>query len=91
MTYPVQSISSTPTELVAGLSLANGNYTLQNVGDAPLFLAQKATTQTDEQLRTAGGHVMNPGQVLVASVASDLLYAWCGEGSVSRIVVSTAV
>ena len=101
-TRPAHTITATPTDLVAALTLAAGNYTLQNIGEEPIWFSQKNAAVGDlDVLKTEGGNLMaaafggesrrpdSPNTATI-SVAGDLVYVWTGRGT-SRLAVSDAV
>ena len=102
MTHAAQTITDTPTDMVAALTLTAGNYTLQNIGEEPIWFSQKDAAVGDlDLLKTEGGHLLaapysgqnrprgGPGTATI-SVAGDLAYAWTTAGT-SRLAVSDAV
>lgn len=102
MTHPAQTITDTPTDLVAALTLTAGNYTLQNIGEEPIWFSQKDAAVGDlDVLKTEGGHLLaapasgqnrprgGPNTATI-SVAGDLAYVWTDIGT-SRLVASDAV
>ena len=96
MTYPSVEVTSTPVDLVATLTLPDGNYTIQNIGVNTMFFAQKDTATAEATLKDDEGHLLSPlfrvsrsdGRM---SVAGDLSYVWCNDGKTSRVVVSDAI
>lgn len=100
MTHPPFNVGSAPTEIVASLSLADGAYTLQNVGSETIFFSQKDAAPTDPMnLIAEGGHFLSavlPGRdperggsnSVSVTIAGDVCYVWARIGS--RLVVSSA-
>ena len=101
-THPAQTITDTPADLVAALTLITGNYTLQNIGEEPIWFSQKDSAVGDlDVLKAEGGNLLaapfggesrrpdSPNTATI-SVAGDLVYVWTGRGA-SRLVVSDAV
>ena len=83
-----QPLTDSPTEIVSGLSLADGVYTIQNVGDNPIWfheaegaVATPADLPTDD---TIGVHILYPG-VFGELVTPTFFYAWStlDEGTLS--------
>ena len=93
MTYSSVEVTSAPIDLVDELTLPDGNYSVQNIGDQTIFLAQKDAATTEAALKAAQGHLLGPLYSVARSdarlsVAGDLAYVWCPDGSSSRVVVS---
>ena len=96
MTYPSVEVTSTPVDLVATLTLPDGNYTIQNIGPNTLWFAQKDTATAEATLKADEGHLLSPLRSVSRSdgrmsVAGDLSYVWCADGKTSRVVVSDAI
>ena len=95
MTYPSIEITSTPIDIVAALSLPDGNFTVQNIGTTTLTFAQKDVATDADTLIRDQGHLLSPlFSVSVSEVRievdSDFTYVWCTDDPSGRIVVSDA-
>ena len=84
-TDPIE-VTSTPLELVADQSLAEGSYTVQNVGSRDVFLTKRSAIPTPS---TAGAHVLGQRVFMGITVdAGDAFYVWTAEGQVAQVVLT---
>ena len=95
MTFPSIELTRTPVDIVAALSLPDGNYTLQNIGTTTLSFVQRDVVTDEDTLIRDHGHLLSPLHSVSVSevrieVDSDFTYAWCLDEPFGRIIVSDA-
>ena len=81
------AVSSTPTDIIAGLSLANNTYTVQNVSGRIIKMAERSMPVSDPTTITFGHSIYPPpdGAIFEITVTgSNAVYLWTrGSGSVA--------
>lgn len=71
-------IPEAATEIIGALSLTDGQYRMQNVGDVPIIInEQDSAHATPDDLRAVGGLILYPGEKIPYTVVSGkATYLW---------------
>ena len=81
------ALTPVPADLVAALGLSAGvEYTVQNVGERRIFLAQAATAPADNSahiIAAAGGY-----GVIKWNSGDPTIWAWAGDADGARLVAT---